>query len=61
MAEPTKKELVDDAKDIGIDHPEDLTKPQLEEQIAAHNPPELGPVIPAGQTEAQPPTAPNRR
>jgi hypothetical protein len=54
MAEPSKDELRDDAEELGIDT-KGLTKPELEEAIAAKappTPPELGPVVPADGSPA---------
>lgn len=52
MAERTKDELVDDAEDLGIETA-GKTKAELADDIEAHNPEELGPVIPEGRTTAE--------
>ena len=54
MAEPTKDSLAADAKALGIDDAENMTKAELESAIAARAPEALGPVIPEGQTVAEP-------
>jgi hypothetical protein len=49
VSEPSKKQLQDEAEDLGVDTA-GLTKPQLEDAIEAKQPPatpELGPIIPA--------------
>lgn len=56
MAEPSKDELVKEARGVGID-PSGLTKPQLEDRLEARAPAELGPVVPEGELKPEPPKA----
>lgn len=55
MAEPTKDELVADAKALGIENADGMTKAELEDAIHARTPEALGPVVPEGQLTAEPP------
>lgn len=57
MAE-TKDDLLADAQAIGVPDADAMTKPELQDAIAARTPVELGPPIPEGQSESEPPKAP---
>lgn len=51
MAEKSKDELVDEAKDLGISNPTKLTKPELQERLSEHDTSALGPYVPPGASQ----------
>lgn len=55
MADRTKPELVADADAAGIEGAEEMKKDEIVDALEAKAPPELGPVIPEGQTAPEPP------